>query len=71
MQACLRPAISTAASLLFVCWTPAAFAAADDTAAVAQVAGALLPSDLSPWGVFQSAGDLKIGLVGIDSDRQP
>jgi biopolymer transport protein ExbB len=66
MEARLRPAIGTAAALLFVCWTPAAFAAADDTAAGLPVAGALLPSDLSPWGMFLSADAfVKAVMIGL------
>jgi biopolymer transport protein ExbB len=66
MEARLGPAIGTAAALLFVCWTAAAFAAADDTAAGAPVASALLPSDLSPWGMFLSADEfVKAVMIGL------
>jgi biopolymer transport protein ExbB len=66
MEARLCPAIGTGAALLFVCWTSTAFAAADDTAAGLPVAGALLPSDLSPWGMFLSADAfVKAVMIGL------
>ena len=51
----LRLAVGTAASFIFACSASAAVAAGDDLAANAPIAAALLPSDLSPWGMFLSA----------------
>ena len=51
----LRLAVGTTASLVFACLAPAAFAGADEATANAPIAAALLPSDLSPWGMFLSA----------------
>ena len=51
----LRLVVGTTASLVFACWAPAVFAGADEATANAPIAAALLPSDLSPWGMFLSA----------------
>jgi biopolymer transport protein ExbB len=62
----VRLMVGTTASLLFACWTPAAFAAAEDTAAGVPIGSALLPSDLSPWGMFLSADVfVKAVMVGL------
>lgn len=62
----LRLAIGTAASLLLFWWTPTAFAATDDTTASAPIANTLLPSDLSPWGMFLSADAfVKAVMIGL------
>ena len=62
----LRLAIGTIASLAFDCWAQAACAAAADTAANASIANTLLPSDLSPWGMFLSADVfVKAVMVGL------
>ena len=57
----LRLAVGTAASFIFACSASAAVAAGDDVAA-----NALLPSDLSPWGMFLSADVfVKAVMVGL------
>jgi biopolymer transport protein ExbB len=60
----LRLAVGTAASLAFVCWAPAV--CADEATANAPIAAALLPSDLSPWGMFLSADAfVKAVMIGL------
>ena len=62
----LHLAIGTTAWFLFVCWSPAVFAGADEATANAPIAAALLPSDLSPWGMFLSADVfVKAVMVGL------
>jgi biopolymer transport protein ExbB len=62
----LRLAVGTAASFIFACSASAAVAAGDDLAANAPIANALLPSDLSPWGMFLSADVfVKAVMVGL------
>ena len=63
----LHLAIGATASLSFVCWASAALAAAADTAAAnAPIANTLLPSDLSPWGMFLSADAfVKAVMIGL------
>jgi biopolymer transport protein ExbB len=62
----LHLAIGTTAWFLFVCWSPAVFAGADEATANTPIAAALLPSDLSPWGMFLSADVfVKAVMVGL------
>jgi len=62
----LHLAIGTTSCFLFVCWSPAVFAGADEATANAPIAAALLPSDLSPWGMFLSADVfVKAVMVGL------
>ena len=57
----LRLGVGTAASFIFACSASVAVAAGDDVAA-----NALLPSDLSPWGMFLSADVfVKAVMVGL------
>ena len=50
-----RPATVSATSMALAVLAGVAFATADEAPANAPVAAALLPSDLSPWGMFLSA----------------
>jgi biopolymer transport protein ExbB len=62
----LRLAVGTTASFIFACSASAAVAAGDDLAANAPIANALLPSDLSPWGMFLSADAfVKAVMIGL------
>jgi biopolymer transport protein ExbB len=62
----LRLAVGTTASFIFACSASAAVAAGDDLAANAPIAAALLPSDLSPWGMFLSADAfVKAVMIGL------